>query len=80
MNKRVITQEEFENEKYPLCKRCEHYADFRSSVFGSSWGCELDHDSVLVDDNDFDMKTSGDLTIHDCGDYKEGKPKIFHLG
>jgi ribosomal protein L37AE/L43A len=80
MQVRQITQEQVDNEDYPECSRCTRYQNARSSVYGDCWTCVKGHCSVDVDDNSYDLEVNKDLKIHDCGDYKNGKPTICNLG
>lgn len=80
MIKRTITKEQFDNTDYPLCRNCVNYHNAYSTVFGDCWTCTKGHDSIMVDDNHWDIETSKILEIYDCGDYEEGNTTTVVLG
>jgi len=80
MTIKKITQEQFDNDDYPMCRRCISYHNLASTIFGSGWDCQKGHSFVEVDDNHFDVTTTGVLEIHDCGDYEFGETTTVVIG
>ena len=79
--KRKLTQEEIENTNYPLCTRCEHYTNLRSSIFGDCWECGLKSPICYnVSENEWNIEEEECELIYDCGMYEEGEPTIYTLG
>ena len=79
-NIRRVTSEELRNNSYPLCRRCEHYSNNYSTIFGDACSCNLKENAAMVDDNRYVIEVRKEDLIYDCGLYTVGEPNITVLG
>lgn len=80
MTEKFITQEQFDNDDFPQCDRCSNYENAHSSVYGDCWTCAKGHCSVDVNDNGYNIATTGVFKIIDCGNFNFGTPINYNLG